>query len=143
MKTIYTIGFVVLYFFALSCGNDDNKSTPDIDPALIQNEWQTISQRIVLQNGETHLILCETENFKNDGKMILSYTDMSGNINRDTSVYEIQPDKITLNFYGYRNGVLNRSDLQVAKIKTLNENLFVYHCLRSDGSLMIIDSLKR
>lgn len=140
---INTIGSVILVCFTLSCDKDENNLTTDIDTRLILNEWQTISQRIVMQNGENHLLLCETENFKNDGKYIMSYTGMSGNTIRDTSVFEVQPDKKTIKFYGYSNGILNPSELQIAKIKTLKENLFVYHCIRDDGSIMIIDSLKR
>ena len=56
---------------------------------------------------ETHLLLCETENFKNDGKFIMSYTGMSGNTIKDSSIYKLQTDKITLLFYGYNNGILN------------------------------------
>jgi hypothetical protein len=142
MKIISKLTFTIISCAVLGCSTDENVSH-DIDSAFIQNEWQTISQRMVMPNGETHLLLCEAENFREDGKFILTYTAISGNPIKDSAMYELQADKITMKFYEYQNGILNTSNPQIAKIKTLNQNLFVYHCLREDGSVMIIDSLGR
>lgn len=143
MKIINKVGLVIIISIVLSsCNTDDRNAQNQSNSSLLKNDWQTISQRMVLQDGSNYQLLCETEKFQNDGKWIMAYTGMSGNKIKDSSVYVLQPDNKTLKFYGYNNGVLS-TNAELSKIKVLNEHLLVYHCLRADGSVWIIDSLGR
>jgi hypothetical protein len=143
MKIINKISFVLIICLLLfSCNDDENNAQNQFNSSLLKNDWQTISQRIVLPDGSTYKLLCETEKFGNDGKWTMTYTGMSGNMIKDSSRYELQADNKTIKFYGYINGVLD-ANAELSKIKVLNDHLLVYHCLRADGSTWIIDSLGR
>ena len=63
MKIINKIKFAIVISCVLSCNREENESNTTIDTTLIQNEWQTISQRIVMPNGRDTSIIMRNRKF--------------------------------------------------------------------------------